>query len=471
MEMHEQDAPRRPNPRRRKRSKLQIFKEAYLPTIILAITAILIFTFIIGGAVQNGGSNETQPPETQAPSSTVTTQDPAQLALEQEAKRLLAEAEAKAKDYDFAGAMAVLDVFSGNISNFPDMVKAYTDYEAAKNDLVPWTASQIPNLSFHVLIADPDRAYADRSLGSNYKKNFITVTEFSNILQQLYDNGYVLVGLKDVYLTEFSESTGRDVFKENTLYLPSSKKPIMITEINASYYTYMVDGNGDGKPDKDGAGFASKLCYDGGKFYNEYVTADGEAVTGSYDMVPLLEDFIAENPDFSYRGGRATIAFTGYDGILGYRTNSNKLSAEDRLKEQEGASAVADALRRAGYTLASYSYANINYATNSASQIQADLQKWVDNVSPIIGALDVMVFARDSDIGDDTPYNSSKFTLLYNAGFRYFMGVSMDSWTQTTDLYVRHDRLMLTGDNFSKKPELYAGLFDVEAILDPARKK
>ena len=37
--------------RRRKRTKLQIFKEAYLPTIILAVTIVLVLVFIIGGSI------------------------------------------------------------------------------------------------------------------------------------------------------------------------------------------------------------------------------------------------------------------------------------------------------------------------------------------------------------------------------------------------------------------------------------
>ena len=51
MENINQEAPRR-RPVRRKKTKWQIFKEAYLPTVILAVTAILIIWFIIGGAVR-----------------------------------------------------------------------------------------------------------------------------------------------------------------------------------------------------------------------------------------------------------------------------------------------------------------------------------------------------------------------------------------------------------------------------------
>ena len=47
---------------------------------------------------------------------------------------------------------------------------------------------------------------------------------------------------------------------------------------------------------------------------------DGTVQRGAFDLVPILEEYIQEHPDFSYKGARAVIAFTGYQGILGYRT-------------------------------------------------------------------------------------------------------------------------------------------------------
>lgn len=48
---------------------------------------------------------------------------------------------------------------------------------------------------------------------------------------------------------------------------------------------------------------------------------DGTVTTGDYDLVPILEKFCEQHPDFSYKGARAVLAFTGYEGILGYRTS------------------------------------------------------------------------------------------------------------------------------------------------------
>ena len=46
--MEEFEISRTPNPRRRKRSKFQIFKEAYLPYLILMAATIIILAMIIG---------------------------------------------------------------------------------------------------------------------------------------------------------------------------------------------------------------------------------------------------------------------------------------------------------------------------------------------------------------------------------------------------------------------------------------
>ena len=89
----------------------------------------------------------------------------------------------------------------------------------------------------------------------------------------------------------------------------------------------MIDGNDDGYADKDGCGFASRLIVDAdGNVTCEMIDNTGAIVTGSYDLVPILEEFISAHPDFSYRGARATLAVSGFEGLLGYRTNPETIS-------------------------------------------------------------------------------------------------------------------------------------------------
>ena len=475
MEM-ENNEPIRTPPRRRRRSKLQIFKEAYLPTIIMSVTAVMVLIFIIGGVSRGrspqgpnlsssdaGTTSTTTAPTTTPPTSTTDNRDPAQL---REATALLLQAAALAEDYDYAGAVDVLESFSGVKVDFPELAEAIETYTAADQAMVSWTAAEAYDLSFHVLIADPELAFNDVLLKTSYKKNFITVTEFNNILEALYAGGYILVDLDDFYSLEYNSTSGTDIYVEKQLRLPPGRKPVMLTELSASYYGYMSEGEEDGLPD----GFASKLAHDGEKFYNEMILADGSVATGDYDMVPLLENFIDAHPDFSYRDARAVIAFPGYDRILGYRVNDNRLSSAALQEERDGLKATVEALKAAGYKLGCYSYNNVNYTTMSAEDIQNDIKKWNEKVTPWLGAVDIMVFARESDISDETPYTgNSKFNVLYNAGFRYFLGVGSAPWSQVADRYVRHNRLMVTGSYLLSKPGQYAELFDAAAILDSAR--
>lgn len=483
--MEYNDMPRSTNPRRRSRSKMQVFKEAYLPMIIVAITFVLVLVFIIGGINRKSGKQEAgstdSPSQSTGPSASdsagnnsgsSSTADPA---LAAEAESLMAEAALLIPDYDYAGALAILDTFSGEISDFPALSAAYAEYSARLEEMVAWDGSQVQNLSIHLLIADSQRAFHDDVYGKSYRRNFITTSEFSAILQQLYDNGYMLVSLDDLYELQFDASSGREVYVAKSLLLPPGKTPIMLTETNANYYTYMTDSNGNGKPDGGADGFAYKLCYGEGRFYNEMVISDGTTETGAFDIVPILENFIAEHPDFSYRDARAIIAASGYDGILGYRILSTKLTEAEKQAERTALAELVTQLRNTGYQIACFSFGSfksgtLNYQELSATDIYNDLQGWNENIYPIIGPVDIMVFPKEVDIaGQETYDGNSKFHVMYDAGFRFFLSAGTDAWDQVDDRYVRHSCLMVTGSYLTKYPERFDTLFDPATVLDPYR--
>ena len=454
MENINQEAPRR-RPVRHKKTKWQIFKEAYLPTVILAVTAILIIWFIIGGAVRrNRPETPTEPP---APSTEATN-----LAsrYQEQVNDLLEQAAAAAENYDYEDAVTILSSFEGNMADFPALQSAYEEYVTIVNEMVVWNdPGKIPTLSMHMLIADAQLAYNDKQYGSSYQKNFITTDQFRDILDQLYANDCVLVDLMDVYDEMYDEGTGKIVYVPRELLLPAGKQPILLVQTQVNYYEYMLSGAKDNLPD----GFASKLCVDeNGVFYNEMPLSDGNIVTGAYDMVPILEQFIEDNPMFSYHGARAILAVSGYEGLFGYRVTSS-MSAEDLAAEEEAAARLCAALQDAGYRIGCYTYSNIDYGKQGASAIQEDLQKWNDKILPMLGeyGCNILVYAREADIADkDATYSGSKFNVMYNAGYRFFLGANSESYSQIGDQYVRHDRLCITGEYLTKYPERFDGLFD-----------
>ena len=79
--------------------------------------------------------------------------------------------------------------------------------------------------------------------------------------------------------------------------------------------------------------------------------------------------------------------------------------------------------------------------------------------------MDVLVYAQTSDIDD---YSGNKYTVLHNAGFRYFVGNADVISTTVTSDYVHQKRLMVTGENMAWKSTSFADIFDCNVVLDLA---
>lgn len=452
------------NPRRRRRkSRAQIFKEVYLPPVIVCVSLIMVLSFLIG-SVSNAITKKQA--EAAAKQSQISSSEDAAALAEQEYQRVLDEAERLAAGYNYEDAVKKLESF-GDMTDYPELQAKRAEYVNIQNSLVEHKdISTIPNLSFHVLMVDPARAFKDAELGGSYNRNFISTTEFSKILDHLYANGYVLVDFDSVTGSNV-DATGTENFFPKSIYLPADKKPIMLTETMVNYFAYMIDGNGDGLADASGDGFASKLVIDSGTIKAEYVDGTGQTLVGDFDFVPILESFIQQHPDFSYQGARATLAVCGYEGVFGYRTNTSYIATKGNdyyNSEVSSASAVADKLREMGYTIACYTYGNENYSGWTANQISADIQLWSQQITPVIGDVDTIVFARASDIQD---YTGNAFSVLYTSGFRYFVAYSSQQpWAEINTNYVRQKRLMVTGNSMAWYPTQFNGMFDCAAILD-----
>jgi len=98
--------------------------------------------------------------------------------------------------------------------------------------------------------------------------------------------------------------------------VPEGKKPFVLSIDNVNYYEYMAND-----------GFAKRLVLDeNGDVKNLYVDAGGNELIGNYDIVPILDDFIKQHPDFSLRGARGIVGVTGYEGVFGYRVNDAQSS-------------------------------------------------------------------------------------------------------------------------------------------------
>ncbi len=455
-----------------------------IPVLIGGIALIAVCGFsvrIIGKKLKNGAGQETiaitlsgqsDPSATaELPSESniaETFGEPEIIIEDSHTSQLLAQAEALAAGYDYDAAITLLQSDEGYASN-TDMQNAAASYEAVKSTLVEAKISEITHVFFHSLVVDTSKAFDGESDSNGYNQVMTTVDEFNKILQTMYDKGYVLVRLHDMgYMT--TDENGKAVMKPGSILLPEGKIPFVMSQDDVCYYPYM-----------DGDGFATRIIIgEDGKPTCEMKLDEGTTVVGSYDLVPILEDFIQEHPDFSYRGARAVIAFTGYEGVLGYRTAASYADSPTYAQDCEEAARVAQCLKDNGWELASHSWGHKDLGQIEMERFLTDTDKWENEVNRLIGPIDIILYPFGADIGDWHSYTheNKRFDYLYNLGFRYFCNVDSNKyWVQIGDDYLRQGRRNLDGYRMWKditaeadgRERKLEDLFHAEDVFDPAR--
>ena len=388
-------------------------------------------------------------------------------------KKVLTTAKEKAAQYDYDGAISLLQKDNAYVRNV-HFQNAVQKFQKTKDKCVAWSPEQVTHIFYHSLIADTSKAFDGDYKMDGYNQVMTTMTEFNKITQIMYDKGYVMVNLYD--LAGLDED-GR--MKAKQIYLPKGKTPFVLSQDDVCYYH-----------SQDGDGIATRLVVDDeGKVRNEYVQDDGSTVVGDYDVVPLIDRFVEEHPDFAYHGHKGIVALTGYNGILGYRTDISYQTRPDDLNddkkawldahpdfdldtERAGAKKVADAMKAEGWTFASHTWGHKDVAATSLDDLKRDDKKWKKYVAPILGETDMIIFAFGADIGSWEGYSADneKYEFYKSQGYRYFCNVdSSQYFVQITDDYFRQGRRNLDGYRMYYNPEMLSDLFDVSEVWDSSR--
>ena len=400
------------------------------------------------------------------------TPDPAAAAEAERIQQVLAQAENCAVQYDYDQAISILQNDAAYGSS-PDMQQAAAGYQQTKDACVAWSPEQVTHIFYHSLIVDPSKAFDGDYKQGGYDQVMTTMSEFNQITQTMYDKGYVMVSIYD--LAQIDEN---GVMQGKEVYLPEGKIPFVLSQDDVCYYH-----------SQDGDGIATKLVVDGdGRVRNEYVEDDGSISVGDYDVVPLIDRFVEAHPDFSYHGAKGIVALTGYNGILGYRTDISYQTRPDDLNddkkawldahpdfdldtERAGAKAVADAMKAEGWIFASHTWGHKNISSVSMERLMTDTQNFKENVDPLIGGTDIIIFAFGADINDGGDYTGDeKFEYLKSQGYNYYCNVDSSRYfVQIRDGYFRMGRRNVDGYRMYYNPEMLADLFDASAVFDPSR--
>ena len=465
--------------RRKKRKNLSRRNLQQLIGIgIVVLVALIILCVVIAltSKPSSGSGNGKNPTESELSTEEI---------LAQKKAALIADADYLATTYDYDAAIAKIQSWEGYAED-EELSTKLAGYEATKASCVRVNMEDVTHIFYHSLVVDPARAFDpnDYQGRGNYEW-MTTVSEFNKITQEMYDRGYVLVSLHDLYRYETDEA-GNQIMVENDIYLPEGKKAFVLSLDDLSYYHSY-----------DNYGYAAKLILDeNGDVINEYIDAEGNVHYGLYDCVPLLDKFVKDHPDASYRGAKGTVALTGYNGILGYRTDEtysldnidnpdidrNKrewLKAHpdfDLEKERAAAKEIADAMKANGWTFASHTWGHLRVGDKSLSTLKTDNEKWQRNIAPIVGETNIIIFAHGQDLGKWGDYDLSNEKVQYfmSQGFDVFCNVdSFEHRTHFGGTYLRQGRRNLDGIRFhynlTGQQNNLSDLFDVTEIIDPER--
>ncbi|MCL2821113.1 MAG: hydrolase [Oscillospiraceae bacterium] len=303
----------------------------------------------------------------------------------------------------------------------------------------------VHHLFFHEAIAYPEIAFPNKTNQFGLDNYMNTVHEFSMVLQSLYDRNFILISMHDVW-SEFTNESGQNRMRRNTLMLPEGKTPIILSfddltfhlePYNAFMHRYIIGS--------DGEVWAEGIDPNG----NYIVTQDLTAIT-------VLDKFIRDNPGFSHNGAKGCIAQTGLNGLLGYKTQTNKNDNSEeyrlnRMKEIARVQPVVQRLLETGWYFASHSWGHIRFESASLDRVREDAVRWQDEVATLVGDTIIMIYAHGerldgNDVWRETAGPALRF-YVDELGFRMFASVGREPFTRIrTDVpAVMMDRMNVDG--------------------------
>lgn len=347
-----------------------------------------------------------------------------------------------------------------------------------------WGPTQVvEHLFFHPVIAYPEFAFSD-AVAFDQQKGLddwmVTAEEFKKILDSVYAKGYILVRMEDVWSEQANEA-GELRMVRNTLKLPEGKKPLIFSFDDVNYYDYMLS-----------EGFMSKLIVgeDGDIWaYGTNPVTREEVLTQDLDATTILDKFVREHPDFSLNGAKGVFSLTGYQGILGYRTQNDidivttdpARAAFDakRQSEIDAVKPVLARLKETGWTFGSHTWGHIRLASANAGadeRLKRDTLRWLEEVGSLVGPTNILFYphgARPDNDHDQGETYGPQFVWLQQQGFRVFASVGNESYSQvkSTISAVICDRLhpdgtTLRGGRNGRDLERYMKFYDAREIID-----
>lgn len=311
----------------------------------------------------------------------------------------------------------------------------------------------IEHLFTHCLISHPEIAFADgNDYGKHLDRDCLTPKEFRKILETLYQKNYALADIRETYEIQENGTARRKAFP-----FPEQKKPLILSFDDVVYARKNL-----------GKGMSDKLILtDDGEIVA--YTKNAEKSEHKEEFLPVLEDFIAEHPDFSVNHARGILFLTGFDGVLGYRTERTSPNRSEEIKQ---AKRVIAALKENGWLFGSHSYAHGHMKIYTNEQMRSDSEKWKNEVESLVGKTEIYAYPYGEwALGQNGEDERQK--VLCEAGFKMFCGVGENPFYSKMPLREAANKILFQDrcplDGISLRNGTLNRLFDCETIYDSRR--
>ncbi len=319
--------------------------------------------------------------------------------------------------------------------------------EKIPSKLIVWE-DLVENIAVRPLVTDvakaksgPYKVFAETGM--------ITPQEFENLLNELYENNYVLISqsLFHDYPEDFSQ-----------VVIPEGKKPIVLILEQYQYDTRYIE-----------SGSIEQLVYDEeqNKFMGRRSANQKDSEADNLDPISILENFLVEHSDFSFDGAKAMLALNINENILGYMINDEQLqnvnharemlelephilsdkSQEDKNKfytlQTEDLKNLLNGLKRNGYQFANAGYSDVNLRECSYQEFIEQIQHWENMMHPLIGSVDGLLFPFGAHVYND----SEKLDFVIESGYCNLYSESPNIYNFYAPEYLHFDFFPVNGNS------------------------
>jgi len=354
---------------------------------------------------------------------------------------MLAESRLLFRGYFYDEAIALLNHDTELIND--ETIAMEAEILQAVEELVLFEG-EIKHIFFHSLILYPEHLFPNLNIPTGgFNEGFIFQSEFIRLLPQLLERGFVLYNVNDIF--------GRDEdgnMMQKDIFLPPGKRPLILSIDDPTYHY--------------GVGFANRMIIDeDGNLATEVITPTGETIiTHDGDVQLILNSFVQEHPEFSFRGHKGIIAATGFMGIFGHDLRTEE--------SREEAIAVVERLKEYGWIFANHSYTHNRVGfwgpDSNPNNIRRDVRQWRERIEPVVGATNIFIAPFGFTL------RGEGMQVILDNGYDIYFNVDFRQTITVHPTHVLAGRIEIGGYaliRFADRLNRY--FFDVDSVIDSHR--